>query len=154
AGLFEAGSPLHQLLSGVAAIGPQTAPLPARLLGAARPLRAFLGHVEPTFDWTLSHPETNQFLTASLQTALYQNLYRGQPVGLALRNWFERVASLSTQYDQAYQAHQADPSTATANTITPLLLRCRLSEYDVRGLVILGDPTVTLAPMTAPPAIP
>ena len=35
-------------------------PLPRKLLGAEKPLRAFLGHVEPTFDWTLRDPETGQ----------------------------------------------------------------------------------------------
>ena len=36
-----------------AALGPQTSPLPRSLLGRHRPLRAFVGRVEPTFSWTL-----------------------------------------------------------------------------------------------------
>jgi hypothetical protein len=62
--LVPAGSTLASVLDGVAALGAQVAPLPQRLLGAAKPLRAFIGHVEPTFDWTLRQPETGQVLTA------------------------------------------------------------------------------------------
>jgi hypothetical protein len=48
-----------------------------RLLGAERPLRAFVGHVEPTFDWTLRDPTNKQVLTHVMCAALYDKLYEG-----------------------------------------------------------------------------
>jgi len=33
---------------------------------SSEPARGFLGFVEPTFDWTLKQPATEQFLTAGL----------------------------------------------------------------------------------------
>jgi hypothetical protein len=74
-GLLADGSPIDLVLKGVAKLGAMMAPLPRALLGAKKPLRAFIGHVEPTFDWTLRRPDTHQYLTAPLQTALYTNLY-------------------------------------------------------------------------------
>src|SRR5207302_1988162 len=47
--LVEAGSPVDRVLKGVAGLGSLVAPLPRALLGAKKPLRAFIGHVEPTF---------------------------------------------------------------------------------------------------------
>ena len=56
-GLFE-GTPLASLFDGLARIGPMVAPLPTHLLGCRRPARAFIGHVEPTFNWALLDPDT------------------------------------------------------------------------------------------------
>jgi hypothetical protein len=45
------------MLKNIAATaGARISPLPRALLGAEKPLRAFVGHVEPTFDWTLRDP--------------------------------------------------------------------------------------------------
>ena len=43
--------------------------------------RAFIGHVEPTFDWTIRLPWTRQHFTESTQAALYDGLCSGEPVG-------------------------------------------------------------------------
>jgi AcrR family transcriptional regulator len=61
---------IDTVLNGIAALGNRVAPLPTALLGAKKPARAFVGHVEPTFDWTLQNPDTNQILTDSIQKAL------------------------------------------------------------------------------------
>src|SRR5205807_2515028 len=63
AGLFEKGSPNESLLRSLTSLPASVAPLPKRLLGHRRPLRAFVGHVEPTFDWTLRQPENGQAIT-------------------------------------------------------------------------------------------
>jgi hypothetical protein len=52
-GLFERDSSLDRMLTEVAGLGRLVAPLPTAPLSAPRPLRAFVGHVEPTYDWTI-----------------------------------------------------------------------------------------------------
>jgi hypothetical protein len=83
AALFSEGTQAREVLTKVGELGAQVAPLPLALLTADNPAQAFLGHVEPTFDWTLMQPATGQFLTSSLVKALYDELYLGTPVGHA-----------------------------------------------------------------------
>jgi hypothetical protein len=91
-GLLPADGSIGAMLNGVAeAAGATTAPLASLLLGAERPLRAFVGHVEPTFDWTLRDPANKQVLSQVLCDAfsdkLYQE-YRRNPIGWALHRRF------------------------------------------------------------------
>jgi hypothetical protein len=96
-GLFDAEAAVAKELSGVAALGSQVAPLPRRLLGAAKPLRAFIGHVEPTFDWTLQDPDgTGVPRTHPLLSALYEHLYLREPLAFGFRDWWSTVGSLKT----------------------------------------------------------
>src|SRR5205085_3592607 len=74
-GLVETNSIIDHVLTGVTKLGALVAPLPKALLGAKKPLRAFIGHVEPTFDWTLRQANTGQHLTNSLLRVLYNNVY-------------------------------------------------------------------------------
>lgn len=136
--LFESGSDLRTSLEAVAGIGPAIAPFPQALLGAAKPARAFIGHVEPTFDWTLRHVENRQYLTGNLVSALYTELFRSQPVGLALRRFFAgldgalgSVESLTDDYN-------------LGRDVRDQLLFVQLMARDIRSLVILGDPTVRI----------
>ena len=71
-------------------LGPVVAPLPQALLGAPRPLRAFIGHVEPTFDRTWYDENNGQRLAEALVQAFYQHLYQPQsePIGWGLREHF------------------------------------------------------------------
>jgi hypothetical protein len=62
--LFSETTDVGRLLRAVAGLGPRVAPLPLALLGAKRPLRAFIGHVEPTFDWTLQNPVSSLYSVA------------------------------------------------------------------------------------------
>ena len=140
-GLLAPGSPVDALLEGIAALGAQVAPLPLALLGAERPLRAFVGHVEPTFDWTVAHRATGQPLTASIRAALYERLYRPAPVGHALREAYGHVGELYTQRDAAQRAF--DRGEPTEDVAMATLLGAR----DRQAMVVLGDPTVTLPPL-------
>ena len=140
-GLVEEGSTVHQVLRKVAELGSTVAPLPRALLGAERPLRAFVGHVEPTFDWTIRDPETGLTLTKDIREALYPELYRQQPVGLAFGAWHGRVGPLYTEYDSARQRYLRGKKTEAA------MLYHLLAARDVRGTVILGDPTAALPPL-------
>jgi hypothetical protein len=143
-GLVETGSAADEVLRGVVACGATVAPLPRLLLGAERPLRAFLGHVEPTFDWTLKDRATNQLLTASLIRALYRRLYQPFPVGYA----FEEVHSQASGLEIARRAAKR----RATNGATPgerqagfeEALTCRLVAQDLQSLVILGDPAEAL----------
>jgi hypothetical protein len=141
-GLFDAGSPLEQMITEVAGLGSRIAPLPVALLGAAEPLRAFVGHVEPTFDWTIRDLASRHALTADLLEALYDELMLGRPVGWALSTFHARAGAEAGALDDARTAvlgGLAEPDVA---------LQPRLRFLDRRSLVVLGDPAVAL-PSTA-----
>jgi hypothetical protein len=141
--LVSSSSVAGKVLAGVAALGARVAPLPLELLGAEEPLRAFIGHVEPTFDWTLRQPATGQFLTAGIVGALYDDLYvhKGdleRPVGFAFREWYARTNGLRAEYVQSVQKFNDGEDTEG------ILLALQLAARDVESTVILGDPTVAL----------
>ena len=144
--LFDPASDVARILAGVAAgCGARIAPLPQRLLGAPRPLRAFIGHVEPTFDWTLRDPYTAQPLAHSLREALYDKLFEGglrRPIGWALARVFDEAGVLLGQWTQACAAfNKALPTSVDA------ALYYQIAALDRQHTVILGDPTVALPAM-------
>lgn len=141
--LVGADSGVGQILEGVSkAAGARIAPLPRLLLGSRAPLRAFVGHVEPTFDWTLRQPDTGEVLTAAVTEALYNDLYQPglpMPIGLALHRVFKEAG--------AYFAYWADAHTAVNENLPGAFesaLYNQLVAMDRQSLVILGDPTVAL----------
>ncbi|MEZ5114642.1 MAG: hypothetical protein R2737_00125 [Candidatus Nanopelagicales bacterium] len=142
-GLFEPGSLVDGVLEGVAGVGPCVAPLPRALLGASRPLRAFIGHVEPTFDWTLASPENGEPLAADLQAVLYERLCLGQPVGLAMERWYQAIGSLLLGYTRAVSTFNASTGEEAARELDRAL-SARVAAYDRAGTVLLGDPTVRI----------
>jgi len=131
--LLDPASPANQILEGVARCGARVAPLPQALLGAPDPLRAFVGHVEPTFNWTLEQPETKQYTTDPLVGALYNELFQPMPVGLALQRVYGQLGGLYVDYEHYLRI----PSQAQ-------MLYRLLVARDIQSTVILGDPTVTL----------
>lgn len=148
AGLLEENSTLDKLLRAVAALGSLTAPLPQQLLGATKPLRAFIGQVEPTFDWTLRQPQTGQMLTATLRQALYNHLFDRQPypIGLAFAHCYAHVGQLLAQWEQARQ--QLGHSDAQVRELARYqALVAQLTALDRQSMVILGDPTATIPPL-------
>lgn len=134
-GLLEQGSAVDLLLQGVAQCGARVAPLPQALLGARRPLRAFIGHVEPTFNWTLQQRETRQFTTDPLLSGLYDELFQPSPVGLALAPLYAQLGGLYVDYERFLR---------TTNHYQ--MLHRLLVVRDTQSTVILGDPTVALPP--------
>ncbi len=145
-GLVGADSGLGRILDGVSmAAGARVAPLPRLLLGSRAPLRAFIGHVEPTFDWTLRQPETGEVLTASVTEALYQDLYQPglpMPIGLALHRVFDEAGAYFGEWAQARQDVNDNLPGAFERA-----LYTQLVAMDRQSLVILGDPTVALPPL-------
>jgi hypothetical protein len=135
-GLTQEGSEVDRVLKGVAKLGSRVSPLPTALLGAKKPARAFIGHVEPTFDWTLRNPDTRQMLTDSIQQALYGELYQPSPIGHAFRKCYDRLSSLYASYDADLVEFGRGGTTRDA------MLKDLLGARDVQSMVILGDPTV------------
>ena len=119
------------------AAGAMVSPLPRRLLGRECPIQAFVGHVEPTFDWTLRSTTTGQYLTDGITYALYTGLFSGCTIGHALRRWYQRAGAMAIEYAQ----HR--PAFATEDT-AGRLLALQLGQRDIVSLVILGDPTARL----------
>ncbi len=117
------------------------APLPEALLGAPSPLRAFVGHVEPTFDWTLQHPRTGQILTNSTRRALYDRLYQPYPIGYALDELRRQATQLKAFLTAAKGRVGKDGAKEE-------LLALQLTASDRESLVILGDPTAVLPELT------
>ena len=139
---------VEEVLLGVARLGARTAPLPTALLGTKKPLRAFIGHIEPTFDWTIRDPTNRQVLTTSLQQALYEHMHQQppEPVGMAFREFFREVAALYQGWDtvKSSLAEEVDP--VKRGEAEKVAARLKLNALDRRSFVILGDPTVALPP--------
>lgn len=140
-GLVGSESSLGRTLSAIAKTGACTAPLPAALLGGANPLGAFIGHVEPTFDWTLRDPATGQVVTDHIMGALYRELHKAKrpTVGRALSYYFGAVAGLMQDYADAMDEVDAHGIDALKRA-----RRAKLFAMDRLAMVLLGDPTVRL----------
>jgi hypothetical protein len=134
--LLSADSSAWRVVSQVAALGSTVAPAALRLLGRENPVRAVLGHVEPTFNWTLQDGSTGQLYGSVLVTALSSNLYAGQPIGMTLAEYRLQVGLLNTYY------HTVRDEAASDTLLRPRLTRLRLTALDRQALVLLGDPTV------------
>jgi hypothetical protein len=145
-GLFDPTSAVGSVLDSVAGLGAMVAPLPRALLGAPRPLRAFIGHVEPTFDWTLVFPPTRQQITSSLVNLMYTRVCSGRPIGLAFdeSRLYNSVGSLlighASAVSQYTVAHGATPRRAALD----MALYSKVTAFDRAGTVLLGDPTVAV----------
>lgn len=138
AGLVDEGSGIDRVLKAVAGLGSLIAPLPHALLSAKKPLRAFIGHVEPTFDWSISHPSTGQPLTSNLQKALYDHIYSSKPVGLSFREFYAAMADLYAEHDHSRRAYRK------GEDMLKVILYLELASRDIQSTVILGDPTAVL----------
>jgi hypothetical protein len=138
--LIDGDSRIGRVLRGVAALGSVSAPLPKALLGAPKPLRAFVGHVEPTFDWTIRQPETRQALTGGIRAALYDSLYQREscPIGRAFHSFYEPIGTLAVEQISLKEKY------GSGANVSSQLLAAQLSARDRMSTVILGDPTVRL----------
>ncbi|WP_114907546.1 hypothetical protein [Ornithinimicrobium murale] len=138
-GLFAADGAVGRVLTEVASLGAQTAPTPRALLGAPRPLRAFIGQVEPTFNWTMSFPPNRQDLTASLRAALYEGICGGRPVGMALAPYYDAIGALLVGHGRALE----DFNDGTDGALD-LATYSKATALDRASTVLLGDPTVAI----------
>lgn len=145
-GLFDPASTVGEVLKSVASLGAAVAPLPQALLGAARPLRAFIGHVEPTFDWTMVFPPTRQQITSSTVNLMYERICSGRPVGLALHEakLYDPVASLLIGHTNAVSKYAVAAATASRRMALDMALYSKVTAYDRASTVLLGDPTAAV----------
>jgi hypothetical protein len=142
--LLSEGSLIQRTLRAVAQLGARIEPLPQELLGAEKPLRAFIGQVEPTFNWTIQEPETGQVITEAIQRAIYGGMYHQQPepVGMAFEGCYRHVGEPLAQWRSAKrEVVRSMPNALTA------ALRVQLTAVDRQSMVILGDPTACLPPL-------
>jgi hypothetical protein len=139
AGVAPADSRLGRTLAGLGQVGARTSPLPRRLLGGPSPARAFIGHVEPTFEWTLRDPRNGQTLTASIVEAMYGRLHLASrpPVGYALDAYWRAAGGLWRDYLNAKESVAERPSQGFDR-----VRRAKLVASDREAMVLLGDPTV------------
>jgi hypothetical protein len=137
-GLFPEGSETDVLIGKVVALGAITASFPKALLGAKNPARAFIGHVEPTFDWTLQRPAMEQPLTSSLIDAII-NINRGEPIGHAFKDRARQAASLLGSHELARDAYNHGSNNSDE------LIYLKLASCDIQSTVIFGDPAVALS---------
>jgi hypothetical protein len=138
-GLVERDGMVDKTLQGVAALGSRVAPLPQVLLGAAHPVRAFIGHVEPTFDYTLRQA-SGQHLTGPIVQALTEGLYSWEPVGLAMRRCYASLAEITALYLQNKPQIPGNPNAKAE------VLYNELTGRDIQAMVLFGDPAVGLSP--------
>jgi len=136
---FSEDDDIGSMLRNVESLGSRVSPLPEALLGAAAPLRAFVGHVDPTFDWTLMDPLAKGSLTSGLVFGLYDKLFQqGATIGWALDRVFHEAGgyfgSLHDFLELAEDGIRDDVA----------ILYYRLAGLDRQSLVILGDPAVSL----------
>lgn len=145
--LFPPGTDIGDLLRGISAgAGAIVAPLVRTLLGAERPLGAFVGHVEPTFDWTLRDTLNGQVVTHQLVDALYGKLYQGyarNPIGWALEQIYKEAGAYFADWSNDVANAKGQPASLQDRT-----RYCKLVGMDRQTTVIIGDPTVSLAPLS------
>lgn len=144
-GLLEPGAVL-ETVEAAASVGSMVAPAVTGLLGRANPVRAVMGHVEPTFDWTLRDQYTGQGFGDQVVAALSDNLYAGQPIGYAFDDYRARVGVLSNQWLNTF--HRLEDS---ETWVRASLTRLRLTCLDRQSLVLLGCPTVTMPDLATAP---
>lgn len=144
-GLLDPGSSAGAVVAAVAGLGPTSAALPRALLGAPRPARAVVGHLEPTFDWTLRRPDTHVSTSAALVSTLYDKLFQARPlpVGPAFRAYLDQAGALRSAWALAGATAGSDPAAAGRALVAAL------TSIDRQCTVILGDPAV--APAALPP---
>ncbi|SFI58237.1 hypothetical protein [Planctomicrobium piriforme] len=141
AGVIPNGGSLDVLFNAISSLGNMTSPLPQRLMSCKNPLRAFIGQVEPTLDWTLRDPVSGQGLTKSLRRALYFGFFRKDPesVGMAFDNYFNEVGPLFMQVHFI----QRDLRQGVFARVDDAL-KFQLAAMDRSHMVILGDPAAAI----------
>lgn len=132
--------PAAHTVDAVARCGPMVAPAAVEVLGRENPVRAVVGHVEPTFSWTLEVESTGQYLGGRIVAALSRRLYGGMPLAYAFAEYWADVGQLNHRWITL----QRELNDGTADGVLDEMRRLRLAALDRQSLVLLGDPTVSL----------
>jgi hypothetical protein len=135
-------TPLFNLLKSIAVdCDDMIAPFPTALLSAEKPLLGFIGHVEPTFNWSLQQPNTGQWLSLPLVNSIVTEfLEKRKPIGLALEACRRLAANVVMAADANANAVVLGGNLNKAGEIMAL----RLIGHDWNSMVLLGDPVAGL----------
>jgi hypothetical protein len=136
AGLASPESDLGLTISALSKTVPTVAPL--RMLAAEKPARAFIGHVEPTFDCTLRNNDSGELFTQPIVDALYTQLLQQNSAGFAMQSLLGPLASVNSAFLNAKRDFKGGDDELAQ------LLIYSLAGVDIEGTVLLGDPTVRL----------
>jgi hypothetical protein len=139
--LLEEGTTARIVVDAVTGPTSTVAPAPLAMLARDKPVRAVLGHVEPTFDATLEDADTGQLFGHGLVTALSSRLFSGMAIGGILADYYAGVMPLLKRHQDLVTEFLDDNDDA----LLPALTRLRLISMDRQSLVLLGDPTVAIA---------
>ena len=140
AGLFKAGSLLDQTLTGIAKLDAATAPLARALLGATKPLRASIGHVDRLSTGRRASHRTDKYSPATSQRLSTTDM-SGQSVGLS--GYYPAIGSLLQKYVKARQKYNSVVGPAAKPSLD-MLVYSRVTAHDRASTVILGDPTAAI----------
>lgn len=140
-GLIDPSTELGKTVLSLGVAGEISAPLPKMMLGHAKPLGAFVGHVEPTFNWTLFSTSNKQTTTAHIIQTLYNQLHGSDrpTIGRSLHGYYQFVAGLLLLHGKAVKALNSHAPGAAG-----MAIRSKLIATDLLSMVLLGDPTVRL----------
>jgi hypothetical protein len=108
------------------------------MLAAEKPARAFIGHVEPTFDCTLRNNDSGELFTQPIVDALYTQLLQQNSAGFAMQSLLGPLASVNSAFLNAKRDFKGSDDELAQ------LLIYSLAGVDIEGTVLLGDPTVRL----------
>lgn len=139
-------SRIRRTLETVASFGNRVAPLPVALLSSREPIAAFIGQVEPTFNWTLRQFHHEGPATGALIGGMYEALFRGHRIGRCLSQWWLRSGTLASHYESEKDAYNRRPTHEAARK----LAQVRVTLRDVRSTVLLGDPAIALVAKPSP----
>ncbi|HWE50657.1 MAG TPA: hypothetical protein VG273_12750 [Bryobacteraceae bacterium] len=138
AGLVPADSTLGRTFESLYQAGETIAPLPLALLGSDKPARAFIGHVEPTFDITLRNEKSGQWFTDPIVSTLYDQVYLRHPLGYGMRRLLGNLPGVSSAWLNARKHFAGDDQSHLQ------MLNNALRGLDLQATVLLGDPTVAI----------
>ncbi|MGY1707498.1 hypothetical protein ACI79C_23285 [Geodermatophilus sp. SYSU D00697] len=141
-GLLDPETDAARIVRAVADLGSLVSPLPTALLGAEQPLRAFVGHVEPTFDWTIRFPWLPTRLTDSITRTVYDGFCAGEPIGLALRRSWKHIGELRQAHANVLRYFDSAPT--NRSTVLTAATYLRLAAGDRAATVLLGDPATSV----------
>ncbi len=146
AGFLAEGSDAAETFARLAGHAATIAPMATAILSAPSPARAFVGHVEPTFDLTVRDQETGAALASGLVDALYRKLYQPFPIGHCLRTWYGQGGAFLDR--QASSINDFNNNVANADERA---LLSRIAAADHRTLVVIGDPAAALDEVASEP---
>ena len=125
----------------VANLGAMTSSLSRAILGSAKPARAFVGHVGPTFEVTLKDFRNNLPLTNGIVDSLHGRYCLRNDQRWRLGRCFDPWRVKRCQMQEEYLGIRTEFNKRYDGSAS-WLLDIKLRSMDARRLVLLGDPAL------------